>query len=448
MPACRGVAGEGARFIVSQMLVFLRIALVALMSLAGLRGAQAQGAAESANAESATKSTEKPGVEPDGDAGDVDSLWNLDRVELSGFLGVHLSSDISALGARTGVPASVSSAISFGPRASYLLLPWLAFESELLIAPSSARDSDVEFNVLVLEPRLNVRFEPVRLDRFLPFVSLGAGAPIALSGESQILRNDASFRAHLGGGVLVQRDGEWNLRLDARFFAMSQRGGLGVTPEFEMSLGVYYSFNAEARKPTLTEWLEERDDDGDGIPNERDECPDRDEDRDGHEDDDGCPDIDNDLDLVLDIADKCPDEAERHNGFDDEDGCPDNLPRAVSKIVGVVAGQRYRSRSARLTRPGRRALRRVARTMREHPSVRVVVIGHADDREAGEKSDELSLRRARAVRDFLVNRKIAAWRIKIEGRGARDPIGANKRRRGRSKNRRVEIELRVYGPRN
>ncbi|MDB4983521.1 MAG: OmpA domain protein [Myxococcales bacterium] len=65
------------------------------------------------------------------------------------------------------------------------------------------------------------------------------------------------------------------------------------------------------------------DTDGDGIPDDRDTCPDDKEDRDGFEDADGCPDPDNDKDLILDVNDKCPNEPETYNGFQDDDGCPD-----------------------------------------------------------------------------------------------------------------------------
>jgi OOP family OmpA-OmpF porin len=66
-----------------------------------------------------------------------------------------------------------------------------------------------------------------------------------------------------------------------------------------------------------------RDSDGDGIPNGRDKCPLVPEDKDGFEDEDGCPDPDNDHDGVPDAEDKCPLVAEDIDGFDDEDGCPD-----------------------------------------------------------------------------------------------------------------------------
>ena len=67
--------------------------------------------------------------------------------------------------------------------------------------------------------------------------------------------------------------------------------------------------------------------DGDGIPDSRDKCPDDPEDRDGFEDDDGCPELDNDKDGIPDNDDKCPNEPETKNGFQDEDGCPDGQDR-------------------------------------------------------------------------------------------------------------------------
>ena len=66
-----------------------------------------------------------------------------------------------------------------------------------------------------------------------------------------------------------------------------------------------------------------RDSDGDGISNGRDKCPLIPEDKDGHDDEDGCPDDDNDGDRRPDATDKCPEQAEDLDGFDDDDGCPE-----------------------------------------------------------------------------------------------------------------------------
>ena len=68
---------------------------------------------------------------------------------------------------------------------------------------------------------------------------------------------------------------------------------------------------------------ERRDRDGDGIYDQDDQCPTEAEDKDGVEDSDGCPDLDNDGDTIQDSADKCPTEPEHPDGFEDTDGCPD-----------------------------------------------------------------------------------------------------------------------------
>lgn len=63
--------------------------------------------------------------------------------------------------------------------------------------------------------------------------------------------------------------------------------------------------------------------DEDGFLDEVDKCPNDPEDKDGFEDDDGCPEDDNDKDGIKDTDDKCPLEPEDADNFQDEDGCPD-----------------------------------------------------------------------------------------------------------------------------
>jgi len=55
----------------------------------------------------------------------------------------------------------------------------------------------------------------------------------------------------------------------------------------------------------------------------RDQCSAEAEDHDGVQDGDGCPDPDSDGDGLDDAVDACPAEAEDRDGFEDEDGCPD-----------------------------------------------------------------------------------------------------------------------------
>ena len=65
------------------------------------------------------------------------------------------------------------------------------------------------------------------------------------------------------------------------------------------------------------------DSDGDGLADDVDQCPKAAEDVDKFEDEDGCPEPDNDQDGILDESDRCPLQPETVNGHEDEDGCPD-----------------------------------------------------------------------------------------------------------------------------
>ncbi|MFH0900337.1 MAG: OmpA family protein, partial [Pseudomonadota bacterium] len=69
--------------------------------------------------------------------------------------------------------------------------------------------------------------------------------------------------------------------------------------------------------------LDELDRDGDGIEDKIDKCPDDREDRDRFEDEDGCPEPDNDADAILDIDDLCLNDPEDKDEWEDDDGCPD-----------------------------------------------------------------------------------------------------------------------------
>ncbi len=69
----------------------------------------------------------------------------------------------------------------------------------------------------------------------------------------------------------------------------------------------------------------------------------------------------------------------------------------------------------------------------------VVVVGHSS---AGEKkAEEVSLRRAEAVKAYLVSKGIEKSRVYTEGKGDKAPIADNKTKEGQAKNRRVEIEV-------
>lgn len=71
----------------------------------------------------------------------------------------------------------------------------------------------------------------------------------------------------------------------------------------------------------------------------------------------------------------------------------------------------------------------------------VVATGHTDWTGSDAYNMKLSMRRAKAVKAFLVSKGIPEARIFVEGKGERNPIADNHTREGRAKNRRVDIEV-------
>ena len=71
----------------------------------------------------------------------------------------------------------------------------------------------------------------------------------------------------------------------------------------------------------------------------------------------------------------------------------------------------------------------------------IIAVGHTDSVGADAYNQKLSVKRADAVKAYLVTKGIEKNRVYTEGKGEKQPVADNKTSAGRSKNRRVEIEV-------
>jgi OmpA-OmpF porin, OOP family len=170
---------------------------------------------------------------------------------------------------------------------------------------------------------------------------------IMLSNRSEILIENNIFLSNRQYGIYVNQDSKrsrivYNDFFDNRSpfnpFAVANETNVYRDPGFSLLDKMGFS-DVAAKASPLKELGKDRADigplndaslgalskdaDGDGIPDIRDQCPDMPEDKDGFQDDDGCPDFDNDNDGIYDAQDKCPNDPEDFDGFEDQDGCLD-----------------------------------------------------------------------------------------------------------------------------
>ena len=80
--------------------------------------------------------------------------------------------------------------------------------------------------------------------------------------------------------------------------------------------------------------------------------------------------------------------------------------------------------------------------------VDINVIGHTDSDGTEEYNMALSIRRAEAVRDYMVSEGVDAAIIDVSGEGELNPIASNATKEGRAENRRVDIHVGITQPAN
>jgi outer membrane protein OmpA-like peptidoglycan-associated protein len=106
----------------------------------------------------------------------------------------------------------------------------------------------------------------------------------------------------------------------------------------------------------------------------------------------------------------------------------------------ATRGIQFDTGSAEIRPESTPALQDVARMLEDHPNLRVAIEGHTDATGSESANQNLSRRRAEAVKQYLTAEAgIAPSRLRAIGKGESNPVASNDTAEGRQSNRRVEL---------
>jgi OmpA-OmpF porin, OOP family len=117
------------------------------------------------------------------------------------------------------------------------------------------------------------------------------------------------------------------------------------------------------------------------------------------------------------------------------------LPAAMSAKVSYTADALFDFDKSVLKPAAKTSLDNLVGQIKSLALEVVIATGHTDSVGTDAYNQKLSVRRATAVKKYLVSKGIDANRIQIEGKGESQPVADNKTSAGRAKNRRVQIEV-------
>jgi OOP family OmpA-OmpF porin len=120
---------------------------------------------------------------------------------------------------------------------------------------------------------------------------------------------------------------------------------------------------------------------------------------------------------------------------------PAPAPAPVASKVTFAADAFFDFDKAVLKPEGRAKLDDLTSKIRGVNLEVIIAVGHTDSIGSDAYNQKLSVRRAEAVKAYLVSKGIERNRVYTEGKGEKQPIADNRTKEGRAKNRRVEIEV-------
>ena len=118
-----------------------------------------------------------------------------------------------------------------------------------------------------------------------------------------------------------------------------------------------------------------------------------------------------------------------------------NLPKTATNIEYAAKNIYFNTGSAKLLSKSFAPLNEVVKILNEDTNLKLNIEGHTDNVGKDEYNQLLSDNRAAAVKTYLVSKGIDESRITSQGFGETQPVADNNTAAGRTKNRRVVMQV-------
>lgn len=241
---------------------------------------------------------------------------------------------------------------------------------------------------------------------FTPFVLIGGGA--AYNDTLPDSDDDWSGLANAGFGFVtgpVTETGKIRIRAEARYmYDWYQDEYEDVRASLGIEIPLFVEREVEVPEPEAVTQVVEvstglNDSDGDGVIDEKDQCPDT-------------------------------PAGTRVDG----EGCP--LPKII-ELKGVT----FEFNKTRLRPDAQTILDWATDILKKYPDMQVEIAGHTDNIGSDEYNQKLSEGRAQSVHDYFVEHGVPDTQMSVVGYGESEPVDTNDTDEGRERNRRVELRI-------
>lgn len=116
-------------------------------------------------------------------------------------------------------------------------------------------------------------------------------------------------------------------------------------------------------------------------------------------------------------------------------------PAPTSEKVNLAGDALFDSGKSDLKPAGKAKLDELSAKLKNMKVDAIIATGHTDSAGSATLNQHLSIKRAEAVKTYLISKGVDANRIQTAGKGASQPTATNRTAAGRAQNRRVELEI-------